>query len=138
MPAQPRASTTASSIITSLFFIVCTSVVLPGLTAPGALFSSLCEPEAHGYGAVDPVHRRAVQLAHAFAQAGLIQRPDLLEQDDAVPAQAVVARRQLFPVCEVIAAAITVGLCRLPVSFWTMSTGLMPPCSLPTTGLRSA
>ena len=28
-----------------------------------------------------------------------------------------------FPVCEVIAAAITVGLCRLPVSFWTMSTG---------------
>ena len=40
--------------------------------------------------------------------------------------------------CEVIAAAITVGLYRLPVSFCTISTGRIPPCSLPTTGLRSA
>ena len=38
----------------------------------------------------------------------------------------------------VIAAAITVGECRLPMSFCTMSTGRVPPCSLPTTGLRSA
>ena len=38
----------------------------------------------------------------------------------------------------VIAAAITVGECRLPMSFCTMSTGRHPPCSLPTTGLRSA
>ena len=30
------------------------------------------------------------------------------------------------------------GLCRLPVSFCTISTGRTPPCSLPTTGLRSA
>ena len=38
----------------------------------------------------------------------------------------------------VIAAAITVGECRLPVSFCTIRTGRMPPCSLPTTGLKSA
>ena len=38
----------------------------------------------------------------------------------------------------VMAAAMTVGLWRLPVSFCTISTGRMPPCSLPTTGLRSA
>ena len=43
-----------------------------------------------------------------------------------------------FPVWEVMAAAMTVGLWRLPVSFCTMSTGRTPPCSLPTTGLRSA
>ena len=41
-----------------------------------------------------------------------------------------------FPIWEVIAAAMTVGLCRLPVSFCTISTGRTPPCSLPTTGLR--
>ena len=38
----------------------------------------------------------------------------------------------------VIAAAITVGLNRLPTSFCTISTGRTPPCSLPTTGLKSA
>lgn len=38
----------------------------------------------------------------------------------------------------VIAAAITVGLKRLPTLFCTIKTGLTPPCSEPTTGLRSA
>ena len=38
----------------------------------------------------------------------------------------------------VIAAAMTVGLNRLPTLFCTISTGLKPPCSEPTTGLRSA
>ena len=38
----------------------------------------------------------------------------------------------------VIAAAITVGLYRFPISFWIIRTGLSPPCSEPTTGLRSA
>ena len=38
----------------------------------------------------------------------------------------------------VMAAAITVGLNRLPKSFCTISTGRTPPCSLPTTGLKSA
>ena len=38
----------------------------------------------------------------------------------------------------VMAAAITVGLNRLPTSFCTISTGRTPPCSLPTTGLKSA
>ena len=35
----------------------------------------------------------------------------------------------------VMAAAMTVGLCRLPISFWMISTGRMPPCSDPSTGL---
>ena len=43
-----------------------------------------------------------------------------------------------FSILLVIAAAITVGLYRLPTSFCTIKTGRKPPCSLPTTGLRSA
>ena len=39
---------------------------------------------------------------------------------------------------EVIAAQITVGLCLFPTSFWMISTGRMPPCSEPMTGLKSA
>ena len=38
----------------------------------------------------------------------------------------------------VIAAAITVGLCLFPTSFCIIKTGLIPPCSEPTTGLKSA
>ena len=38
----------------------------------------------------------------------------------------------------IMAAAITVGLYRLPMSFCMMSTGRRPPCSEPTTGLKSA
>ena len=38
----------------------------------------------------------------------------------------------------VIAAAITVGLYLFPKSFCIISTGLIPPCSEPTTGLKSA
>ena len=38
----------------------------------------------------------------------------------------------------VVAAAMIVGLYLLPTSFCKTSTGRMPPCSLPTTGLRSA
>ena len=38
----------------------------------------------------------------------------------------------------VIAAAITVGLYLFPKSFCTITTGRIPPCSEPTTGLKSA
>ena len=38
----------------------------------------------------------------------------------------------------VIAAAITVGLYLFPKSFCIIKTGLIPPCSEPTTGLKSA
>ena len=41
-------------------------------------------------------------------------------------------------VFDVMAAAMTVGLYLFPMSFWTISTGLTPPCSEPTTGLKSA
>ena len=54
------------------------------------------------------------------------------------PVSSMCVGRRAFPVCEVMAAAITVGLWRFPVSFCTISTGRMPPCSLPTTGLKSA
>lgn len=48
-------------------------------------------------------------------------------------------RRQLrLVIFEVIAAQITVGLCLFPTSFWMISTGRMPPCSEPMTGLKSA
>ena len=43
-----------------------------------------------------------------------------------------------LPILDVIAAAITVGLYLFPTSFCTIRTGRRPPCSLPTTGLRSA
>lgn len=36
------------------------------------------------------------------------------------------------------AAQITVGLCLFPTSFCIIRTGLIPPCSEPTTGLKSA
>ncbi|GEM_PF-6161396 len=41
-------------------------------------------------------------------------------------------------ICDVMAAQMTVGLYLLPTSFCMISTGRIPPCSLPTTGLRSA
>ena len=47
-------------------------------------------------------------------------------------------RSGLFLAGLVMAAAMTVGLYRFPISFCTIKTGRSPPCSLPTTGLRSA
>ena len=41
-------------------------------------------------------------------------------------------------VCDVIAAAITVGLYLFPKSFCIITTGRIPPCSEPITGLKSA
>ena len=41
-------------------------------------------------------------------------------------------------ICDVIAAAITVGLYLFPKSFCIINTGRIPPCSEPTTGLKSA
>ena len=38
----------------------------------------------------------------------------------------------------VIGATITVGLCLFPISLEMISTGLVPPCSEPITGLSSA
>ena len=73
------------------------------------------EAKADRNGRVHLVHDRIVQPAHFLPQAALIQGADLLQQDNGV-----------------------LGLWRLPVSFCTMSTGRTPPCSLPTTGLRSA
>ena len=105
------------------------------------IFDRSVQAEADGEGGVDGVHRGLVDAAHALAQAGLIQGADLLEQDDAVPVETGAALRERDVRRElrlVEAAAMTVGLWRLPVSFCTISTGRMPPCSLPTTGLRSA
>ena len=54
------------------------------------------------------------------------------------PAMLMWVGSRALPVWLVMAAAMTVGEWRFHVSFWTMSTGRVPPCSLPTTGLRSA
>ena len=98
------------------------------------------EPEAHGDGRVHLVHLGAVHPAHPLPEAFLVQGADLLQQDQPYcrAASSMWVGSLAFPVFEVMAAAMTVGLWRLPVSFWTMSTGRTPPCSLPTTGLRSA
>ena len=103
------------------------------------------ETEAHGEGRVHRAHGARVEAAHALAQPGFIQRADLLKQDHAVPvepdarpAEIDMRREPGLPGLAGVAAAITVGLWRLPVSFCTISTGRIPPCSLPTTGLRSA
>ena len=72
------------------------------------------QSEAHRDGGVHLLHHLLLHMAHPFPQPLFIQRPHLLQQDDGVPVQ--VGRRAL-PVCEVIAAAMTVGLYRLPVSF---------------------
>ena len=39
---------------------------------------------------------------------------------------------------EVIGITIVVGLYLFPTLFWIINTGLIPPCSDPTTGLKSA
>ena len=105
------------------------------------LFVHSVQPEADGEGGVDGVHRGLVDAAHALAQAGLIQGADLLEQDDAVPVETGAALRERDVRRElrlVEAAGDGRGDDRGAVSFCTISTGRMPPCSLPTTGLRSA
>ena len=93
------------------------------------------------------VHRGEVFYADLSPVVGSEQggvRPVLIVQNEignrhspTVIAAAITSRRALSS-RDVMAAAITVGLCRLPISFWTMSTGRMPPCSEPTTGERSA
>ena len=103
------------------------------------------QAEADGDGVIHLAHHLVVHPAHMLPQTLFVQCPDLLQQDhrifgqaEAVGGQGDMVGRRAFPVWDVMAAAITVGLCLLPVSFWTMRTGRTPPCSLPTTGLRSA
>ena len=103
------------------------------------------QSKAHSDGSVYPVHHGAVYPTHVFPQAFFVQGPNLFQQDHGVlskpncrAANSMCVGSFAFPVWEVMAAAMTVGLWRLPVSFCTMSTGRTPPCSLPTTGLRSA
>ena len=59
------------------------------------IIASLREAEAHGYAPVDAVHGGRVELSHALAEAGFVQRAYLLEQHHAVAAQAVIAGREL-------------------------------------------
>lgn len=87
----------------------------------------------------------SAQPADPAPQSGAVQGAQLLQQDDGAGAQgrvlSVYPRMGGKPCLSrplVMGAAITVGLWRLPTSFCTISTGRTPPCSLPTTGLRSA
>lgn len=54
------------------------------------------------------------------------------------PSRAMWVGSFALPVRDVMAATIMVGLYLLPMSFCKISTGRIPPCSLPTTGERSA
>ena len=77
------------------------------------------------------VHRGEIYYADLSPVVGSEQggiRPVLIVQND-------IGNRHSPTV---IAAAITVGLKRFPTLFCTISTGRIPPCSEPTTGLRSA
>ena len=110
----------------------------------GASFRfALRQAKADRNGVVDLIHHGRIEPAHVLAQAALVNGADLLEQHDGVrptfrPVSSMGVGSCALFIWLVIAAAITVGECRLPMSFCTMSTGRVPPCSLPTTGLRSA
>ena len=103
------------------------------------------QSEAHGNGGVYPLHHRSVHLTHPLPQPPLIQRTDLLQQDHRILGQAAALGRHLdmggqlgLPRlggdgrCDDGGAVAVAGV------VLTMSTGRTPPCSLPTTGLRSA
>ena len=60
------------------------------------------------------------------------------DKDGKIKHQSTCYRLFALFICDVIAAAITVGLNLFPTLFCTIRTGLTPPCSEPTTGLRSA
>ena len=59
-------------------------------------------------------------------------------EDNTVPLAVEKELPQIARAIDVIAAQITVGLCLFPTSFCMINTGLTPPCSDPTTGLKSA
>ena len=112
----------------------------------GASFRfALRQAKADRNGVVDLIHHGRIEPAHVLAQAALVNGAELLEQHDRVlvrptfrPVSSMCVGSFALFIWLVIAAAITVGECRFPMSFCTMSTGRVPPCSLPTTGLRSA
>ena len=80
-------------------------------------------------------------MAGMLTQAALINGSDLLKQNDGVLRESHVVAGQRNVRRQARLAGLAGnggGECLLPVSFCTMSTGRHPPCSLPTTGLRSA
>ena len=102
------------------------------------LWSSL-KSEAYRDGGVHLIHEPLIHMAHMLPQTPFVDGADLLEQHHRVLGKShVMPGKRALPDWLVIAAAITVGECLFPVSFCTIKTGLVPPCSLPTTGLRSA
>ena len=109
------------------------------------LFLIGIQPQADIQCLIDPPLVLRGDLPGPLPQAVFVQRADLLQQHHAVLGRPVSSARILMWVGrralssrDVMAAAMTVGLWRLPISFCTMSTGRMPPCSEPTTGERSA
>ena len=92
------------------------------------------QAETHIQSLVYPALVLGSDLAGPLPQAVFIQCADLLQQHDAVLGEA----RIFGPDVDVGGKPGFVQLCRLPISFCTMSTGRTPPCSEPTTGERSA
>ena len=98
------------------------------------------QAKADGDGAVDLVHQGFIQPAHMLTQAFFVNGPDLLQEHNGVLCQADLMTGQGDMGRQPRLPCLTGDgrECLLPVSFWTISTGRVPPCSLPTTGLRSA
>ena len=95
---------------------------------------------------IDFSHKLFVYPAHVILQSLFIDRPESAPEGQQnrltilylfASISTCVGGFALF-ILEVIAAQITVGLCRFPTSFWMTRTGRTPPCSEPTTGLKSA
>ena len=120
---------------------MCREFLPPGaLCSPALQLSAKTETDFQRL--IDAVHRLVIQPPHVFFETLFINGAYLFQQHDGIPCQAAAGGMELYmgalSFWLVIAAAITVGLKRLPTSFCTISTGRMPPCSEPTTGLKSA
>ena len=115
------------------------------MPAYAGISSSVEKAETDKQRVVHFLHHVLGQFSDFFFQSGFVDGADLFEQHHAVLGQAIfVAGSSMwvgsfaFVSRDVVAAAITVGLYLLPISFCKTKTGRMPPCSLPTTGLKSA
>lgn len=115
----------------------------------GALFlrTAYSIPDAHAKALASYIFRQVIEDVHV--------KYSISQQDMMAMNKAALNRASLFVnkikddpklyaafafVCVrlVIGAMITVGLCLLPVLLEITSTGLVPPCSEPITGLSSA
>ena len=64
------------------------------------------------------IKHRLVKMTDFILESPLVDRPQLFQKDHRIPLNAIRRRIDLYMfIFDVIAAQITVGLCRLPTSF---------------------